>query len=292
MKKYEYHDVNNRGRIEQVSYQTINREGEIRSKYANVYLPYGYDAEDLEKKYNVLYLMHGGGGNPDAWLDCSKIKNMLDYTISVGEAEPLIVVFPSYYKEEISRTGGPDGDWERENVKFFQKELADDLIPAIEKKYNTYAESITPEALKESRLHRGFGGFSMGGAATWFAFLENIDYISHFLPFSGDCWAIEVKGGGLKAAETASALHDFAVKSDYNTEQYFLYVATGTEDIAYGQLTPQIEEMKKYSDTFVYSEDYAKGNFHYLLAEGEGHAYESVYNYLYCYLPYLFKTKE
>lgn len=288
MRKYQYHDVNFRGRIERVSYQTTNREGEIRSKYANVYLPYGYEADDTEKKYNVLYLMHGGGGNPDAWLDCSTIKNMLDYTISVGEVKPLIVVFPSYYKEAISRIGGPDGDLERENVKFFQKELAEDLIPAVEEKYNTYAEGITPEALKDSRLHRGFGGFSMGGAATWFAFQENMDYISHFLPLSGDCWTIEVKGGATKTAETARALHDFAIKSGYNTEQYFIYAATGTKDIAYEPLTRQIEEMKKYPDTFVYSEDYAKGNFHYLLAEGEIHSYEAVYQYLYCYLPYLF----
>src|SRR5690606_23172539 len=121
--KYEYHDVNMRGTIEKITYMTTNRDGEPRDKYANVYLPYGYDVADKEKKYNILYVMHGGGGNSDAWLDCCKVKNMLDYSIDIGTLQPLIVVFPSYYKEKISRIGAPDAELERKNVVFFQNEL-------------------------------------------------------------------------------------------------------------------------------------------------------------------------
>jgi endo-1,4-beta-xylanase len=51
----------------------------------------------------------------------------------------------------------------------------------------------------------------------------------------------------------------------------------------------QINAMRKYPDTFIEDEDLAKGNFHYLLAEGEVHAYEAVYSYLYNILPYLFQ---
>lgn len=289
MKRYEYHDVNFRGTIEKVIYMTTNRDGEPRDKYANVYLPHGYDAADNEKKYNILYVMHGGGGSPDAWLDCCKVKNMLDYSIDAGEIEPLIVVFPSYYKEKISRIGTPDAELERTNVMFFQSELVDELLPAIEQKYHTYAEDVSKEALKASRMHRGFGGFSMGGCTTWFAFLNHLDYFSQFLPLSGDCWAIEVKGAETKTVETVKILHDCAVKSGYTTDEYFIHVATGTKDAASNPLSLQVEEMKKYPDTFAYDDDYSKGNFHYLLAEGEVHAYEAVYLYLYNYLPYLFQ---
>lgn len=66
MKQYQYHDVNFRGMIERISYRTTNPEGELLDKYANVYLPYGYDPEDSTRRYNILYIMHGGGGNPDA----------------------------------------------------------------------------------------------------------------------------------------------------------------------------------------------------------------------------------
>ena len=51
------------GRIEKVEYTTdVYEDGVTYPKYANVYLPYGYDENDTETRYNVLYLMHGHGG--------------------------------------------------------------------------------------------------------------------------------------------------------------------------------------------------------------------------------------
>lgn len=289
MEKYGYHDVNMRGSIKQLHYVTTNMQGETREKYANIYLPYGYDEADIKKKYNILYIMHGGGGNPDAWLDCCKVKNMLDYMIEERQIEPLIVVFPSYYKEKIGRVGPPDREVERGHVLFFQKELIEDLMPVVEGKYNTYAEDATKEAFKASRMHRGFGGFSMGAATTWFALMRNMDYFSYYIPLSGDCWELEGQGGLLKSEETAKLLHDQAIKSGYGVNDYFIYTATGTKDIAYDALTAQVNAMRKYTDTFIENEDHLKGNFHYLLAEGEVHEYEAACNYLHSILPYVFK---
>lgn len=289
MKEYEYHDVNFRGSIEKVTYETTNQAGEKRDKYALVYLPYGYDHNDTEKKYNILYLMHGGGGNPDAWLDCCKVKNMLDYSIDSGELAPLIVVFPSYYKEVIPRTGRPQADQERENVRFFQYELSHELLPAVEGKYHTYANTADSDSLKASRTHRAFGGFSMGSCTTWFALLENLDYFSYFLPLSGDCWIIEPMGGSSHPKETAQALHDSILKAGYGATDFHIFSATGTKDPAYHSLTPQIEEMKHLDDLFRFSEDWSKGNLHYTVVEDLVHAYESVNLYLYNYIPYLFQ---
>lgn len=289
MKEYTYHDVNYRGTITRVDYTTTNTEGAVRAKYANIYLPYGYDAQDKTKKYNILYVMHGGGGNADAWLDCCKIKNMLDYSFSAGEAEPFIVVFPSFYKEQISRVGPPNGEVERAHVLFFQKELVEDLLPAVEAVVNGYAEETTASGLKAARAHRGFGGFSMGSATTWFAFAQHLDYFSNFVPMSGDCWIIEPKGGASATAETAKALHDIAAASGFAPDGYRIFAATGEKDPAADALSPQAEEMKKYADTFVFDEDPAKGNFHYFVQPDYVHAYECVYQYLYNYLPFLFR---
>ncbi len=291
MEKYKYHDVNQRGTIKSIYYHTTNQQGEIREKYANVYLPYGYEGKNNEKKYNVLYVMHGGGGNPDAWPDCCKVKNMLDYMIDEKQAEPLIVVFPSYYKEKVGRVGPPVKEIEREHVLFFQKELIEDLLPAVEKEYNTYAENTTKEALQASRMHRGFSGFSMGAATTWFAFTNNMDYFSYYAPFSGDCWEIEGQGGLHKPEETANVLHNHVAASGYGVEEYFIYTATGTGDVAYDALTTQVNEMRKFPETFVEDEELSKGNFHYLLAEGEVHEYEAALHYLYNILPYLFQKR-
>ena len=292
MKEYQYHDVNNRGRIERVTYTAAGWEGEPVEKYANVYLPYGYRAEDRETKYNVLYCMHGGGGSPDAWLDCCKIKNMLDYSIDTGEAKPLIVVFPTYYNSPRATDPAKEGaaalPSEGDKTRLFQKELVDALIPAVEGRYRTFAEGTDREAVKASRSHRAFTGFSMGGCTTWYAFIDSLDYVSAFLPLSGDCWIYEVMGGRTCTAETAAFLHDVAKNSGYAPEEYRIFAATGRADIAFDALTPQVEEMKKYTDTFLFDEDYSKGNFHYLLAEEHPHAYESVYEYLYNFLPYLF----
>ena len=279
MEKYTYHDVNRRGTIKRIEYLTTNQEGESREKYANLYLPYGYDEMDWSKKYNILYVMHGGGGNPDAWLDCCKIKNMLDYVIDSKKIDPLIVVFPSFYKEKTGRTGEPVREVERGHVQFFQTELLEDLLPAVEGACNTYA----------SRMHRGFCGFSMGAATTWYAFTRNMDYFAYYVPLSGDCWEVEGQGGLTKPEETAALLHEHADRSGYGTDEYFIYTATGTKDIAFEALNNQVNAMRRYPDTFVEDEDLHKGNFHYLLAEDEVHAYEAVYHYLYHFLPYLFE---
>jgi endo-1,4-beta-xylanase len=58
-------DNEKRGTIEKLEYSVtdeVNAENNY-VKYLNVYLPYGYDPSDNNKKYNVLYLMHGGGEN-------------------------------------------------------------------------------------------------------------------------------------------------------------------------------------------------------------------------------------
>ena len=59
------------------------------------------------------------------------------------------------------------------------------MIPAVESKYSTYAESVTKEGLEASRDHRGFGGFSMGSVNTWNTFRYCMDYFRYFMPMSG-----------------------------------------------------------------------------------------------------------
>lgn len=289
MKYYEYHDVNRRGTIRRVDYTTLRQDGRTIPKYANIYLPYGYDSSNPEKKYDIMYVMHGGGGSPDAWLDCCMIKNMLDYMIDTGETEPLIIAFPSYYK--TPREGAPVSQKEQAEAEFFQKELMEDLLPAVESVCNTYADHMTPESFRASRMHRGFTGFSMGSANTWYTMMHNLDSFAWFVPLSGDCWSVEPLGGATHTEETVKRLCEAVRRYGYDTDEYYIYAATGTEDKAYTALGPQVQEMKKYKDVFVFEEDCSKGNFHYLLEEGLKHEYTAVVQYLYNFLPYLFKKE-
>lgn len=285
MKFYEFQDENCRGRIERFEY--VGAEG--AEKYALVYLPYGYyDAP--ERRYDMLYMMHGGGGSPDAWLDSCPFKNMLDRSFAAGEAKPMIVVFPSFYKDKSNRTadGGIDHDFEHSSVLTFQRELTEQLIPAVEGRYRSFAEGTDPEALIKARDHRAFSGFSMGAVNTWYAFYLHADYFSVIIPLSGDCWALGLKGGSEKPKETALAIMEAVKAKGLGPDDFRIYAATGTEDIAYENLTPQIEAMKQLTDFFRFSEDYAEGNLHYLLGEGMIHEYPAVCRYVYEYLPYLF----
>ena len=284
MKLFEYLDEDCRGRIERFEYTGAKGA----RKYALVYLPYGYDAEP-ERRYDILYMMHGGGGSPDAWLDSCPFKNMLDRTIAAGEAKPMIVVLPTFYITKSTRKGDViDHDFEHGSVLTFQQELTEQLIPAVEGKYRSFAEGTDPKQLKKARTHRGFGGFSMGSVNTWYAFYLHADYFSVFLPLSGDFWLYGLKAGSEKPKETAQALRDSAVAKGLGPGAFAIYAATGSEDIACPNLTPQIEAMKELKDFFIFSEDYSEGNFHYLLAEGYIHEYPAVYQYVYNYMPYLF----
>lgn len=278
MELHRYHDVNRRGTVERLCYTTKDVDGTAVSKYANVYLPYGYSAS---QKYPTLYLIHGGGGNPDAWLDCSMIKNALDASFAEDRCKPFITVFPGFYNHDPVRTGRVDEETERGHVLRFQQELRNDLIPAVDSAFST----------NPSRDARSVGGFSMGGVTTWFAFLNNPDLFSTFMPLSGDCWQFGGLGGGRETEKTVRYLHDHTVEQGFGKQDFRILAGTGFEDIAYPNLTPQIEAMKKVTDLFEFSENPEEGNFHYVVMEDAPHMYEKVYQHIYNYAPVMFATR-
>ncbi len=174
----------NCGRIEEISYTTKDYYGDGAEliKSAFVYLPYGYDET---KQYNVLYLMHGIGGNEREWgmVDSnSKVKAMMDHLIEKGEIEPFIVVTPN---------GRSSADFANTNADYnafykFGEELRNDLIPYIDANYATYAEySEEGYDLTAARDHRAMAGLSMGGMQTTnIGMCECLDIISYFGAFS------------------------------------------------------------------------------------------------------------
>lgn len=264
------------GSIEKLSYKWGND-----TKYFNVYLPNGYNQSDTSKKYNVVYLMHGGGEDENLLFggpgQNKELKVIIDNMIAKGDIDPVIVVTPSFYK------GNND-------VAGFPQELTASVIPLVETKYNTYLKSNSAADMKASRAHRAFGGFSMGSVCTWYTFINCLDYVKYFIPLSGDCWALGSTAGSSKPAETAQYLADVVKKSGYQAPQdYKLFCATGSEDIAYPNMRPQIEAMKKYTNTFIYSSDIKNGNFYFMVANGGTHWWGYINQYIYNILPDLFQ---
>lgn len=224
---------------------------------ATVYLPYGYNAGDTETRYPVLYLMHGGGGNCSSYMGLAKcpnrLVNIIDHAIQNGDFIPLIIVCPN-------DTGA------------FQKELRDYLIPAIDESFNTIAD----------REHRAFGGFSMGAVATWKIFQYDLDLVKYFVPMSGDSWVFTTTGGSSQPEKTAALVSKAKFIEQYSKTDYYIFAATGKNDSAYPNLTPQISAMIPLTERFDYTtDDFSNGNLMYYVVKNNNHTYECTYEYLY-----------
>ena len=102
----------------------------------NVYTPPGYSAE---KKYPLLYLLYGIGGNEIEWERFAKPDALLDNLIAGGKAAPMIIVMPNGRAQKNDRA---EGDVFKSAPAFavFERDLLDDVIPAIESRYSTHKE--------------------------------------------------------------------------------------------------------------------------------------------------------
>lgn len=172
------------GTIEEISYQTKDYYGDESDiiKNAFVYLPPDYDTS---KQYNVLFLLHGIGGNEREWGMCdndSKVKAMMDHLIQNGEIEGFLIVAPN------GRSSKNFADTNSDYNSFYEfgKELRNDLIPYIDCNYATFAEyQEDGYDLTASRTHRAVAGLSMGGMQTTnIGLCECLDLFSYFGAFS------------------------------------------------------------------------------------------------------------
>lgn len=253
------------GTLEELYYDTYesmtyDEKSQELQKRAIVYLPYDYSAD---KKYDVFYLMHGGWSNETTTLGTpanpSGFKNVLDNAIQNGEMKPMIIVCPTY--NNTSSQDSADFSLALNLNRNYHNELINDLIPAVESKYSTYAENTTPEELKNTREHRGFGGFSMGSVETWRTFQNCLDYFKYFMPMS-----------------CGTSLDDdtiWAVAENYSQDDYFVFMMTGTEDFAYSYVNRRSDKMR---DSKYFTENQ---NFIYLIKDGYSHDGRAASEYTY-----------
>lgn len=253
-------------------------DGGDNSKYAIVYLPYGYDADE---SYDVLYLMHGAGGSVEGQLgtpdDRADKVNVIDHMIANGDMEPMIIIATTYYpnNEEIDTD-----DWDAALTKAFGTELRDYLMPQLEDEYSTYAQDTTPESLAASRAHRAFGGFSMGGVTTWYRVCDSMDYFKYFIPVSGCLtWGTEHYGGEAAARSVADAIE----QQGYGPDDFFIYATTGEDDYALGYYNPQIQAIQAMGEPFFFEGD--NQNIAFMVNEGEEHDADGYARGLYGGLP-------
>lgn len=157
------------GKIDTISYNS-KTVGNIRK--AVTYTPPGYSEHS---KYPVLYLLHGIGGDEKEWLNGGKPQVILDNLYAAGKIEPMIVVMPNGRAMKDDRPVGNIMSKDKiEAFSVFEKDLLNDLIPVIEKKYSVYKD----------REHRAIAGLSMGGGQSLNFGLGNLDKFAWVAGFS------------------------------------------------------------------------------------------------------------
>lgn len=239
------------------------------TKEAWVYLPYGYTDEE---EYNVFYLSHGGWSNETTLMGTDdnpkSFKNVIDNAIQDGNIKPLIIVLPTY--NNTSENDSSDYSLAIQLTNQFHNELVNDLIPAVESKYSTYAKDTTPQGLKESRDHRGFGGFSMGSVNTWNTFRYCLDYFRYFMPMSGSY------------TTDGEYMADLVRQQGYSAQDFFIFAASGTDDFAYSAFKAQIMAMANNSGgMFKLAKNESEGNMSFLEREGYKHDAKATDEYTY-----------
>ena len=263
------------GTLEKLEYQTweslsYDSHTQRLTKTAWVYLPYGYTEE---QRYNVFYLSHGGWSNETTVMgtpdDPHAFKHIMDHAIEDGKIKPLIIVLPTYNNTSPSDSG--NYSLALRLTDNFHNELVNDLLPAVESRYSTYAQSTDLEGLAASRDHRGFGGFSMGSMNTWRTFEHALDCFRYFAPSSG---------GPIGDGEYMA---DIVRNSEYGPDDFFIFAASGTEDFAYSGFKRGVMAMGE-TDVFTFVDNERDGNLSFREREGYAHdgtaANEYAYNAL------------
>ena len=257
------------------------RDGAAITKTAYVYTPYGYDENDEETRYNIVYLMHGWGGHAGEYFEYTSTKNMFDHLIENGDIPPVIIVSATFYNENSNT----DFSGSIAEFRQFHRDFEENLMPAVERRFHTYAKSVSDEDLKASRDHRAFGGFSLGSVTTWLQFCYDTDYIRYFLPMSGSCWYYGTYGD-FQIKKNVDFIEQLVKDNDLDERGYFIYHAVGTQDAVKSQSIDMADEMLDRSDVFTPE--------HYVFYQKDGgyHDLDAVQEYLYNALPLFFRESD
>lgn len=233
-----------------------------------VYTPAGY--ETSKAKYPVLYVLHGIGGDEDAWVTQGRATQILDNLIARGEAKPMIVVFTN---GNISQEAAP-----LENSTGYTRPTMD-LPQTMEGTF----ETAFPEVVKFIDSHyrtiakkqsRAICGLSMGGFHTLYITLNNPDMFAYSGMFSA---AIGTGSEQTAAHKEIYENVDGKLATYFSKKPAMLWIGIGRTDF----LIQSNNEFRAKLDAAGYP-------YQYMETDG-GHIWKNWRIYLSEFVPLLFK---
>jgi enterochelin esterase-like enzyme len=259
----EYYKTNNipHGTVSRLWYDS---PGLGMDRRITIYTPPGY--ESSSEKYPVLYLLHGAGGDEEAWISLGRTAQIMDNLIAHGKAKPMIVVMPNgnviqdaapgegslgFYKPEFMIPKTMDGTYEASFM---------DIIKFVESNYRVKAE----------KSNRAIAGLSMGGFHTM--------HISRYYPNTFDY--VGLFSAALMPREDATGKVysdlDGTLKTQMDNGYKLYWIAIGKTDFLYNANVEYREKLDKMGM-----------KYDYLESEG-GHIWRNWREYLTQFAPMLF----
>ena len=238
------------------------------SRRMTVYTPAGYETSG--KRYPVFYLLHGMGGDENAWSELGRATQILDNLIAQGKAEPMIVVMTNGNAAMEAAPGESSLGWEQQPTFQLPKTMEGsfethfpEVVKFVEKNYRT----------KKGKSHRAIAGLSMGGFHSLHISKQYPDMFDYVGLFS----AATMPG----KAEDSSVYADLEGKLavQFGKKPSLYWIAIGKDDFLYQMNV----EFRRLLDKEGYP-------YEYLENEG-GHVWRNWRIYLTEFVPRLFRKK-
>ena len=236
-----------------------------------VYTPSGYEGDT--QKYPVFYLLHGAGGDEDAWTNMGRTAQIMDNLIAQGKAKPMIVVMTNGNANQagaqnevppIPSTGEQGMAAYQRYAGKFEEHLVKDVVPFIEKNYRTLT----------GKDNRAIAGLSMGGAHTQTITNNNPGMFSYIGVFS-----MGIMNMGPQSQDAAKLEQERITKlTALKNSGYKLYwIGVGKNDFVYKGVITLRETLDKVGLKYIYNESTG------------GHTWANWRIYLSEFAPLLFK---
>lgn len=230
-----------------------------------VYTPAGYETSG--KRYPVFYLLHGMGGDEEAWIALGRTSQILDNLIAQGKAEPMIVVMTNGNASQEAAPGEthygmvpPSMNLPKTMEGSFETAFPE-VVKFIDKTYRT----------KANKQNRAIAGLSMGGYHSLHISKQYPDMFNYVGLFSAAIMPDK------KVQSPIYDDFDQKLKIQFSKKPALYWIGIGTADFLYQSNT----DFRKMLDEKGYKYTYYE--------TGEGHIWKNWRIYLTEFAPQLFK---
>ncbi len=256
---YGNHDVAH-GNMAQVWYDSPQLGIQRRM---SIYTPAGYDKG---KNYPVLYLLHGAGGDEEAWPTLGRVQQIMDNLIALGKAEPMIVVMPN---GNASDDASPllSGLARKDRPKTSYEKSFDDIMKYVENHYK----------VKKDAASTAVCGLSMGGYHTFMISNLRPGRFNYIGLFSAAIRMGNDNRASLREQLANDPEANKMISSVFAAKPSLYWIAIGREDF-----------LKDQNDTYRAYLDQKGYKYEYFESAG-GHIWRNWRIYLSMFAPRLFK---